>query len=121
MTIKLTPEEAAQFKPLCDVLDARAQGYAEGIEAAKRVILQQILANRKEAHESSAAIPAATQYEASAAHAAAATNDAPSRDSGHASSDSDPGRRQPNGPIPTDRRAAPGAHAASNGATGYAI
>jgi hypothetical protein len=47
LQIQLTPEEAALFRPFCQACDARVEGFAQAMEQAKRLLLQQLIAARK--------------------------------------------------------------------------
>lgn len=47
IAIQLSPQEVAVFKPFCDHCDARIEGYKQGIEDAKKALLQHILSTRK--------------------------------------------------------------------------
>lgn len=49
--IKLPDEDLAILKPFCDHCDARAQGYAEGLEAAKRALIAHFLDKKKTSTE----------------------------------------------------------------------
>jgi len=46
-SIQLTPEEMATVGPFFAAADARAQGYAEAMEAAKRMLIQLVISNRQ--------------------------------------------------------------------------
>jgi hypothetical protein len=101
MTIQLTAEELARVAPFFLECDARTAGFQQGMEAAKQILVSQILKEREtKQHDSDQ--PAATQHAPGAAPAASEPGGQQSADESYGDALSN-GRRgsthgaQPNG------------------------